>query len=249
MASARYLLNIQPEPPEQPPEKMTRKKKLENFWFYYKWHLIIGAVVLVLVGSFVYEMASQVDPDYQIAIVTETMLPDAVLEGLETQLAGFADDFNSDGKIKVSVMQYNLSIGGGDATNPADPYTQMAGSTKLMADAQSGDSMLYLTDDVKGFQAAHSLFAYNDGTTPAEGETPDFSRMGVQWADCPKLAALDLGQAVQFDGTSVPAQDYMKSFVLLPRAFEGTAVADKQKLVAYHESSLRLFDALTDGAR
>ena len=31
------------------------------------------------------------------------------------------------------------------------------------------------------FQEQYMLFAYNDGTSPAEGEKPDYARMGVRW--------------------------------------------------------------------
>ena len=48
MASARYTLNITPDPPEEPPHEMTAKEKRENFWFYYKWHVIVGIFVVIL---------------------------------------------------------------------------------------------------------------------------------------------------------------------------------------------------------
>lgn len=46
MASPRYTLNIKPEDlqPEQPKHEMTGKEKRENFWFYHKWHVIVGIV-------------------------------------------------------------------------------------------------------------------------------------------------------------------------------------------------------------
>lgn len=248
MASARYLLNIQPEGPEEPPHRMTRKEKAENFWFYYKWHVLGAIFAIVILSSFVYEIATKVDPDYQIAIVTQKTLPDDVLTGLETQFATFADDYNGDGRVSVSVMLYTMAADGGDTTAPADPYTQMAGATKLMADAQSADSMLYLTDDVEGFQTVHSLFAYNDGTFPAEGQTPDYTRMGVKWTDCPQLAQLDLGEAVLFDGTAIDAQKFMKDFVLLKRVFDPTVSKKMEKLIPYYDASTHLFDTLTAGA-
>ena len=45
MASARYTLNIKPDAPEEPPQPMTRRQKWDNFWFYHKWHVIIGVAV------------------------------------------------------------------------------------------------------------------------------------------------------------------------------------------------------------
>ena len=55
MASPRYTLNIKPEDlqPEQPKHEMTGKEKRENFWFYHKWHVIVGNVAAMMVLSFV----------------------------------------------------------------------------------------------------------------------------------------------------------------------------------------------------
>lgn len=51
MASPRYTLNIKPEDlqPEQPKHEMTGKEKRENFWFYHKWHVIVGIVAALMV--------------------------------------------------------------------------------------------------------------------------------------------------------------------------------------------------------
>ena len=53
MASPRYTLNIKPEDlqPEQPKHEMTGKEKRENFWFYHKWHVIVGIVAAVLLTA------------------------------------------------------------------------------------------------------------------------------------------------------------------------------------------------------
>lgn len=77
MASPRYTLNIKPEDlqPEQPKHEMTGKEKRENFWFYHKWHVIVGIVAALMVFSFVWEIATQVHPDYTIGILTTTGVP------------------------------------------------------------------------------------------------------------------------------------------------------------------------------
>ena len=180
MASPRYTLNIKPEDlqPEQPKHEMTGKEKRENFWFYHKWHVIVGIVAALMVFSFVWEIATQVHPDYTIGILTTTGVPMGTGEALAEQLKPYFDDRNGDGEVVVSVMEYTI---GKDADSIADPNVQMANITKLSGDIDGGESMLFLVDDMEYFQEQYMLFAYNDGTSPAEGEKPDYARMGVRW--------------------------------------------------------------------
>ena len=49
---------------------MTGKEKRENFWFYHKWHVIVGIVAALMVFSFVWEIATQVHPDYTCLLYT-----------------------------------------------------------------------------------------------------------------------------------------------------------------------------------
>ena len=179
MASPRYTLNIKPEDlqPEQPKHEMTGKEKRENFWFYHKWHVIVGIVAALMVFSFVWEIATQVHPDYTIGILTTTGVPMGTGEALAEQLKPYFDDRNGDGEVVVSVMEYTI---GKDADSIADPNVQMANITKLSGDIDGGESMLFLVDDMEYFQEQYMLFAYNDGTSPAEGEKPDCARMGVR---------------------------------------------------------------------
>ena len=127
-----------------------------------------------------------------------------------------------------------------------DPNTQMAMITKLIGDIQTGESMLFLTDDVAGFEAQYGLFAYNDGTAPEDYENADTTGMGVAWADCPALAALDLGDTASLDDSEgTPLQDVMKDYTLVKRVYEGTTLDGDEDLTAYYQSAVALFDAWT----
>ena len=147
MASPRYTLNIKPEDlqPEQPKHEMTGKEKRENFWFYHKWHVIVGIVAALMVFSFVWEIATQVHPDYTIGILTTTGVPMGTGEALAEQLKPYFDDRNGDGEVVVSVMEYTI---GTDADSIADPNVQMANITKLSGDIDGGESMLQLAQRI-----------------------------------------------------------------------------------------------------
>ena len=82
MASARYTLHIDPEDlkPDEPRGPLTPKEKWQNFWFYYKWHVVVGVVVLLLVIFMVRDFVSRVEPDLQMSFITSQSLPQAMLD-------------------------------------------------------------------------------------------------------------------------------------------------------------------------
>lgn len=243
MASARYTLNITPEPPE-PPHEMTPREKRANFWHYNKWYFLIGAVVAALLAWFIYDLVSQVEPDYTVGLMSEVMLPDSATETLEQSFAAFADDRNGDGRIVVSVEQYTFSA---DPNSAADPYTQMASTTRLVSDAQNGVCMIYLvqTDCAEAYQNLYHLCAYNDGEEPPEGGPYDAERFGYRWGDCPVLTSLELGDYTATYSTETGSlQELMRSFSIF-RRLKG----DSEKQYAMYDASMRLFDAWTAGAK
>ena len=46
-----------------------KKKKWDNFWYYYKYHVLAGAFVLFCVIVFVKDMMAKVDYDYCISVI------------------------------------------------------------------------------------------------------------------------------------------------------------------------------------
>lgn len=270
MASARYAFYMTPDPPEEKHE-LTPKEKRQNYWHYHKWYYITGLAALAMVASFIYEVASQVEPDYQIGILSNYSVGDQTVVALEEHLTALADDRNGDNKIKVSVMEYVVSVApdtveidsaaaaesapssGAVSTSPeapaatgVDPYMQMAGLTKLTGDLQSGESMFFLTTDVEGYQRQFGAFAYNDGTAPAEEEAPDLTRMGVKWTDCATLANLPLGNMKLMDDSEGPAmQDLLQNHVLVRRVLNDTKSKKDEKADAYNEALDKFFSLLT----
>ena len=244
MASARYTRNITPDAPEEK-HIMTRKEKWANFWHYYKWHILVALVAILIVGMFVKDIVSKVEPDYQFGVLSEKTLSAEALEALEIQLTPFANDRNGDGKVKVSVMEYTVQV---DAAteDTVDAYTQMAGMTKLMADGQTGSSMLFFTSHPKEYHEKFGLFAYNDGSAVGEGSI-DTEKLGVAWKDCPVLTGLPLGELTTIDGQNgIAVQDILADFYLVKRSTEGTSIAEDEKAMAYYNDAVALFAVLTE---
>ena len=80
-------------------EKVKFKKKLENYWYYYKVHTIIGIILLIIVAAIVHDVLSVVTPD--VTIVIDTQFP-SVYQGdqdaMQKYLSKYTEDVNHDGK-------------------------------------------------------------------------------------------------------------------------------------------------------
>ena len=167
-------------------ELKTAKDKRANWWYYHKFHVLGAIVVIALIATLVYSFVSKVSPDYAIGLITQQDYSSDVVEKLEQELKAYADDRNGDGQVVVQVNSY--------AVNQTDVQMQQANVVRLIGDATSFDTVLYLSDldSFEWLQEQNDIFfAYTDGATPEEGAA-DFENMRVNWADCKALSNMDL---------------------------------------------------------
>ena len=77
MARERYLLNAGEDTIHDNEIKLvTAKDKRKNWWYYHKRHLLVGIIAAAMVGSLIYSLVSQVEPDYTIGLLTSYSMPD-----------------------------------------------------------------------------------------------------------------------------------------------------------------------------
>ena len=166
-------------------------KKWKNWWYYYKWYVICGIVLLGILinitGNYLGWWAKS--PDLQIAYVGKAELPADTVSALENAFASLAADFNGDGKIVIQVNQY---ISGLDGSDPEMVQYEYASELSLIGDISDCESYLFLMDDPKQFQRDYQLLAMKDGSCP---ESTDFSTEDkvILWSACPLLSEMDLG--------------------------------------------------------
>jgi hypothetical protein len=238
MAREQYLLDgnevkIHSAPVDTKPQ--TPKSKWENFWYYYKWYVIVGVFILFVVLFTVYDFRSKVNPDYEIGLITQQSYPDDVIAALEARLTQYGTDLNGDGKVMVHVNPYVV----GD-TGTGDPNLQMAGYAKITADLSNATSMIFIADSASFAkeQEEFQLFSYLDGSTPAEG-AKDYDRMRVALKDCSVLSDLRTG---------LPDENMRNTFDDLSismRVFQGTQLEQQEDKAAYYAASKKLFDTIT----
>lgn len=119
------------------------KKKIQHLWFYYKWYLIGGAAVLVLLLNFWVQKRTMPSPDYYLSIVTGSYVSEETRDRMSAQLETVLDDRNGDGKIIVTVNLYQYN---GRPDEAEDTSAFMAAAVQLAADLQERISVCYITD-------------------------------------------------------------------------------------------------------
>lgn len=168
-----------------------KQKDWKNWWYYYKWYVICGGILLGIIINLVGSCLGlwTKTPDLQIAYVGKEQLPADTVSAIEQAFTSLASDFNGDGKVTVKVNQYIYGI---QSDDPETSYYEYASEISLIGDISNCESYFFLMDDPEQFQRNFQLLACPDGTCPAD---TDYSPEGkvILWADCPLLSEMNLG--------------------------------------------------------
>lgn len=222
--------------PDGPAPALTPRQKLANWWHYSKWFVLGGAVLLGLAADLAASAlgVGQMQPDYQIAYVGSSALPEQTVQAVENAFAALGGDANGDGQAAAVLHQYLV----GDALDENADYTY-ANQVTLMADLESCDSYFFLLENAETFQADYQILADADGTLNEGG-----SAYSVAWGECPALASLDLGgytEEVLGEESSGDNQDRLAGLQLARRGFWGDKTCENP------EACDALWDTLMKG--
>lgn len=227
MASEYFKYLARNEKPEEPSPPMTRKEKLKN-WLHYNWYwLLIGAVLISIAGSILWNLigVGRIDPDYTFAYIGRFAIPEEQAKAFEERLASLGKDVNGDGKIVVKLNQYPSNRSTDSASSLFYGY---AADTLVVADITKGDSYFFLTEDPDAVQRAYQILAGRDGSAPDEDDYFAEDKV-LAWPDCPALKALGLDEAV------------FSKLYLGRRYFVG-------KDARLHEDDAAFWETITEGA-
>ena len=122
-------------------EKMI--SKLQNFWFYYKKHLLIALAVLAASGYLLIQQANTQQPDYHIGLVRSLPCTEEERSALEALFTAAGSDLNGDGQVLVKLHTYYVDLAG---NGDADVIQA------LDADLIGNVSGIFLLEDVATFQ-------------------------------------------------------------------------------------------------
>ncbi|MBE6921597.1 MAG: hypothetical protein E7465_00250 [Ruminococcaceae bacterium] len=168
----------------------TKWEKFQNWFHYHKLGVIAVAVILWVAGTMLWNVLGigEVEPDYRFAYVGSRKLTDGTVEALEKALATLAEDHNGDGLVTVQVTHCVTA----DSRNMENMMYGYAAEVTVLADITEGESTFFLLENPVDFQLSFQVLANLDGSIPAEDDFEALDKV-YRWADCPVLAALDLG--------------------------------------------------------
>lgn len=95
------------------------QKKWDNFWYYYKVHVIVGVFIGILILTTIKDCAQRVNPDVSWGYMGTDLTAEAV-ENVEQAFADIIQDTNNDGKKKVfifalmDIQQITVMLASGD---------------------------------------------------------------------------------------------------------------------------------------
>lgn len=177
--------NASPMDSDKDSDKTKKLKKWKNWWYYYKWYVVCGIIVLGItldvLGSALGLWGKE--PDFQVAYVGQEPLAEDSLAALEQTFAAIGGDFNGDGEIIVQINQY---ISGISHADPDAAYYEYADEVSLIGDITDCESYFFLTDDPVNLQRRFQILANMDGSCP---DDKDYSAEGrvLAWSDCSLL--------------------------------------------------------------
>lgn len=198
------------EEEDEPQAEMSLGKKIENFWYHYKWVTIITVVVVLCSGYAIYEHLTRVRPDITIIVTADNGLSYRA-DAMKTLFEKYAEDINGDGKVNVEIVFTPMDPEGG-----TDQYTQ-ANETKLVANLSNAQCVLYITDEDSSFSLEQVLFDDLSKKLDSKYVTEDgisfdsaMIREGFNWAMMPDDVVLKIRTPVQTLASS--AEDMQETY-------------------------------------
>ena len=118
------------------------KTKIENFWFYYKKHVIVAIVLLAVLVSECVRCSRQIDYDLQISYYSKNVASQERIDELKEILKNNAVDINDNDSVDVEVYAYAGDIQSIDTAQDAQ-----ASMLKLQAEVAMGECPFYIMDE------------------------------------------------------------------------------------------------------
>lgn len=173
-SAAAYKSEPMQEPKERPaPEPLTPKQKRENFWFYYKYHVLIGIAVLVVIVTSIIEIVNRPKYDMKIVMVTDNTTTQSQEEALADFFEQYIYDYDGNGEVSIGFELQNLPLSGNIDEDEDKAQMIEAMQTRFLAELSVGTLSVYVMD-----ARIYEYYSLNDGTMRSlEEEYGDFENV------------------------------------------------------------------------
>lgn len=208
------------------PKKFTREW-WQYFWMYYKWYVIVIAVICVFTGVSIKQCATSEKYDAVVVYSGARPISEEDADKIEDIMSGYVDDIDKNGKNKVFLEQLNVSEANVDMQYDA------AMKIKLLVEMQSGDVFLYIMDKAQMSEILDNP-EVNDAFIPVE----EWADIEIE-ADC--LYETDgVNRAVSLKNSSLLTEAGVKCDDLYIFIMENV----KEKSRQMYENDIRIANAL-----
>lgn len=202
-------------------EKMTLRQRLQNFWYYYKVHTMIGLLVAALLAVFAAQCGSRVTPDYTVVLYMRKELSEPMTDAMAAELQRFGADRNGDGRIVVEIVNCSYDAG-------ARNEVVMGSIGKMQGQLSLPDAPLMITDK-------HTFADLDEqGVFAVRDDLPDLGGKALQLKGTPLYEAVN----------SVKPNYLVNDLYLSIRDLEGGSLQDNKFAGEFLSSSQALLESL-----
>lgn len=141
-----------PKPSEESVKPQTAQEKAGNFWFYYRWHIIVGVFAAVVLSILISQCVGKEKFDTRIVLFTYDNYLDLQTAAMEEYFEGFCPDFDGNGEVNVGVTSCSYSKG-----NFSNPDLNNTMATKLQSILIAQREIVLFIVDEETYQYMNSL--------------------------------------------------------------------------------------------
>lgn len=217
----------------EPVKEYTTWEKIGNFFYHNKMPLIVGAVIVLLAVFLIRDVVTNKKPDVAIMIMASDSELDFRTGDIEKLLEPYCEDFNGDGEVYVRVS-YLPAVYSDDNL---DAYFNQSAQTKLMAEFQSGDSIIVIADA----DTCHTvgIDTVSENGNPVDPILVDMRTIYPDDENCIELGYMLSGTSFAEDIKYTAMSDSLFIGFRLPREALGV---NMEKFTANYNNALKLWD-------
>lgn len=217
----------------EPVKEYTAWEKIGNFFYHNKMPLIVGAVIVLLAVFLIRDVVTNKKPDVAIMIMASDTELDFRTGDIEKLLEPYCEDFNGDGEVYVHVS-YLPAVYSDDNL---DAYFNQSAQTKLMAEFQSGDSIIVIADA----DTCHTvgIDTVSENGNPVDPILVDMRTIYPDDENCTELGYMLSGTSFAEDIKYTAMSDSLFIGFRLPREALGV---NMEKFTANYNNALKLWD-------
>ena len=173
-------------------------ERVSNFFYHNKVYVIVGTAIFLIMAFLVYDIVTRVTPDVSVMIIAKDDGFQFYDENVELLLERYCEDYNGDGIVDVRVFYAPAVMG----DSSSDLYTRQSDQTKLVAEFQSGDTVIIIADEeaCEAIGAMEGVFADLSEDFPDDENVSGLGYMldGTSFAEDIEYSALSEGLFAAF---------------------------------------------------